>query len=346
MAQVSRDQVLNESGRRASICILDHDDRHGDGTGVREGEGGVANAHGAGPVESAAGPEEDRSLAGSSMDLDLAPGDTAADAGTEGLGAGLLGGEAGGETLGGVLLSETEGDFGRGEDAVEEAITEAADAFLDTLDFDEVGAQTQDHAEPPEGCVSDLSSQAKMGLFPRAPPGACAGAPGWDRDVAEGSSDRCSNDGARRYRISLTLAEDGPIRGLASETDMEEIGDVMKSIQLHGYSHLTREDLLSALVETVGASGGCLLGQQSTSTSTVHLQLEIHLLAVAEFYAGVVGTGLELTRYTHQALAGLCTCSQGGFGLGAGGFLSVDLSVCFLQGMSMDTYLLSSSIPA
>ena len=121
----------------------------------------------------------------------------------------------------------------------------------------------------------------------------------------------------------------------------------MKSIQLHGYSHLMRDELLPALTEAVGENGGCLLGQRSTSNSTVQLRMEVHLLAAAEFYAGIVGTGLELTRYTHQALAGLCTCSQGGFGVGSGGFLSVDLNVCFLQGgMSMDAYLLSSSIPA
>lgn len=123
----------------------------------------------------------------------------------------------------------------------------------------------------------------------------------------------------------------------------------MKSVQLHGYSHQTRETLLAALVAAVDQNGGWLLGQRSLSVSTVELQLEVQKDAAADFYAGLVGTGLELTRYTHQALAGLCTCSQAEFGRGledGEGVVPMDLNVCFLEGLTGESFLLYSSIPA
>ena len=123
----------------------------------------------------------------------------------------------------------------------------------------------------------------------------------------------------------------------------------MKSLQLHGYSHQERDTLLAALIAEVDQNDAFLLGQRSVSISTVELRMEVQRYVVPDLYAGIIGTGLELTRGTHLAMAGLCTCSQGSFGPGEAlslGAVALDLSVCFLEGLTVDSFLLSSSTPA
>lgn len=123
----------------------------------------------------------------------------------------------------------------------------------------------------------------------------------------------------------------------------------MKPVQLQGYSHQGRETLLAALIAEVDQNDACLLGQKDVSHTTVELRLEIGRRSVADFYAGVVSTGLELTRPTHLAMAGLCTCSQGSFGSSEGltdGVAVLNLKVCFLEGLTVESFLLCSSSPA
>ena len=81
-------------------------------------------------------------------DAHVAPKHARAQTGAERLGAGLLGGE----TLG-VGFDPSGAAFGfrplgRGEDAIEKALTVPFDRTLDAADIDEIGTDTEDHARP------------------------------------------------------------------------------------------------------------------------------------------------------------------------------------------------------
>lgn len=104
------------------------------------------NAEAGGEFGRAAVEADAGASAGLADDLDFEPVDSATDAGAEGFGAGLLGGEAGRKAFGCVALSHAVGLFGGGEDTVQEALSEAVEGLLDSVDFDQIDATADDHA--------------------------------------------------------------------------------------------------------------------------------------------------------------------------------------------------------
>ena len=90
-----------------------------------EAERDIGDAELAGALGGAAGQMEGGLAAGLAHDFQFEPTDTLADAGAEGLGPSFLGGEAGGEALGCVLLAPAVGDLAGGEDAAQKAVAEA-----------------------------------------------------------------------------------------------------------------------------------------------------------------------------------------------------------------------------
>ena len=81
----------------------------------------------------------------------------------------------------------------------------------------------------------------------------------------------------------------------------------MESLDLQAFSYDHREGVTSTLLEVFQRCGGWLLCQKPVSATQVEFRLEIQLRTALELYAGLVESGVELTRPTHDALTGLCT---------------------------------------
>ena len=85
------------------------------------------------------------SAAGFASYLDLKPVDALADAGAEGLGSRFLGGKARGEAFRRPSLAQAVGLFRGGEDAVQEALSEALEGLLDSGNLDQIDASADNH---------------------------------------------------------------------------------------------------------------------------------------------------------------------------------------------------------
>ena len=79
-------------------------------------------------------------------DFNFQPIDSVADAGAEGFGCGLFGGETGGKALRGVALAQAVGLFGGKVNAVEEAPTIAVHTALDAANFYGVDSGAGNHS--------------------------------------------------------------------------------------------------------------------------------------------------------------------------------------------------------
>jgi hypothetical protein len=113
---------------------------------VGQGERDIGDSQAGGVGGSAAREVQSRSAAREPSDFYLLPGDTAADAGAEGFGSSLFGSEAGCVARGrGAGAGFAVGNLFGGEDAADEASTEALDGSADARNLDEVGAEAEDH---------------------------------------------------------------------------------------------------------------------------------------------------------------------------------------------------------
>jgi predicted lipid-binding transport protein (Tim44 family) len=90
--------------------------------GVGDGKRGAGYAQAGGNLGGAPVKPEGGPSAGLAHDLDLQPAYAVADARSQGLGSGFLGGKAGGKALGGLALAQAIGLFRGGVDAVEKAL--------------------------------------------------------------------------------------------------------------------------------------------------------------------------------------------------------------------------------
>jgi hypothetical protein len=141
------DKAPYRSGAGRTLLTFKMDGGDGRSAVMGQGQRNVHDPESPGYVQSATGKVEGGSLTGLAADLDFSPGDAVLDAGTEGFGSGLLGGEAGGEAFGGVAALEAAvGNFGWGEDTVEEAISEALDGSGNSVNLDHVNSGADEHA--------------------------------------------------------------------------------------------------------------------------------------------------------------------------------------------------------
>jgi hypothetical protein len=85
-------------------------------------------------------------LAFAAHDFNIAPADAMVPSRAQGLHAGFFGGEAGGVTLKTVGLALAVLDFAFRKDATKEAVAEAFDALANAVDFGDINAGAEDHA--------------------------------------------------------------------------------------------------------------------------------------------------------------------------------------------------------
>ena len=93
----------------------------------------------------ASGKDQSGAAAGRAADLEFLPGNAVLDAGAEGFGSGLFGGETGGKTLSKAGAGAAIGYFFAGKHALEKAVAVALDGAGDARDLDQVNAGADQH---------------------------------------------------------------------------------------------------------------------------------------------------------------------------------------------------------
>ena len=82
----------------------------------------------------------------------------------------------------------------------------------------------------------------------------------------------------------------------------------MQVVDIQGYSYEPSEGLLRNLNRILVTAGSWILDRRPISSTNYEFTLEIELRFVLDLYAGIIASGVELTRVNHLALTDLCTC--------------------------------------
>ena len=120
--------------------------------------------------------------------------------------------------------------------------------------------------------------------------------------------------------------------------------DTMQTHDLQGYSYEDRQGVLSTLTSAFTQCGGWILERKTTSAFAMEFRIEIQLHGIVELYSSLVGSGLELTRATHDTLTALCTSRQYLLGLQQPNrVLSLRLELNFLEDVTLHSLLMTGS---
>jgi hypothetical protein len=85
--------------------------------------------------------------------------------------------------------------------------------------------------------------------------------------------------------------------------------ETQPEIHLQSFTYQERAELMPELGVAIDAAGGWILERRSISAYALELQIEVQLQALPEVYGALLGSGVELTRDSHRALAERCNCS-------------------------------------
>ena len=111
---------------------------------------------------------------------------------------------------------------------------------------------------------------------------------------------------------------------------------------LRGYSYEDRQGILPTLTTAFTNCGGWVLERKTISPSSIEFRIEIQLQEIVELYSSLVGTGLELTRGTHDTLTALCTSRQYIASCAPPGrLLSLRLQLNFLEDVTLHSLLMT-----
>jgi len=118
----------------------------------------------------------------------------------------------------------------------------------------------------------------------------------------------------------------------------------MQSLDIQGFTYEQRHGLLPGLTLAFGNCGGWVLERKTLSPTNMEFVIEIQLLAILDFYAAILATGVELTRAGHIALTELCT-RRNHLRLAAelGQIVSIRLEISFLDDVTIHSLLASGS---
>jgi hypothetical protein len=81
----------------------------------------------------------------------------------------------------------------------------------------------------------------------------------------------------------------------------------MESIDIQAFTYEHRHALLDDLTAVVCNCGGWIVDRRTLSPTNMEFRIEVQLRAILDIYAGILGTGVELTRPGHDNLTELCT---------------------------------------
>ncbi len=118
----------------------------------------------------------------------------------------------------------------------------------------------------------------------------------------------------------------------------------MQSLDIQSYSYDQRESVLPLLTRTLTNCGGWIHDRKTVSDNMSELALEIELRYILDLYAGLIASGLELTRSNHMALTDLCTCRRHLAGTAElSRIVAVHVEISFLQEATLHTLLMTGS---
>lgn len=121
----------------------------------------------------------------------------------------------------------------------------------------------------------------------------------------------------------------------------------MQLLDIQGFSYEERDDLLPCLGTALADCGGWILCRKAVSPSAIELRLDIQLRAVLDLYAGIVSSGLELTRSSHLMLTDLCNCRKNLTDPAElAQVVTIRLEINFLEDVPYQPLLIANRIPA
>ncbi len=85
-------------------------------------------------------------------------------------------------------------------------------------------------------------------------------------------------------------------------------GTIQVEIDLQAFTYADRQALLPALSQAIDLAGGWILERKAASPDIVSVLLEVQTCALADAYAALLTSGLELSRESHRTLAERCNC--------------------------------------
>jgi len=118
----------------------------------------------------------------------------------------------------------------------------------------------------------------------------------------------------------------------------------MQSLDIQGFTYEQRHGLLPVLTTAFSNCGGWVLERKTLSPTNMEFRLEIQLGAVLDLYAGIIATGVELTRSGHDALTELCTRRNHlRMTVELGQVVAIRLEISFLDDVSLHSLMASGS---
>jgi len=121
----------------------------------------------------------------------------------------------------------------------------------------------------------------------------------------------------------------------------------MRLIQLQGYSYDYRDRVLPLLLRVLTNCGAWIHERTSPSVNMVEITLEIELRFILDLYAGLIASGLDLTRSNHLALTDLCTCRKHFLGKSeVKQLVTMRIEVSFLQEETLHSLLMTGASAA
>lgn len=112
----------------------------------------------------------------------------------------------------------------------------------------------------------------------------------------------------RSFNVSPWDTAAQKLQGHAADMRFVPNDETIPEIRLHSFTYADRADLLPALTVALDAAGAWVLQQKTLSATALELHVEVQLRALPHLYGALLGSGLELTRNGHRALAERCNC--------------------------------------
>jgi hypothetical protein len=121
----------------------------------------------------------------------------------------------------------------------------------------------------------------------------------------------------------------------------------MQSLDIQAFTYEDRYGLLPMLTAAFGQCGGWIIERKTLSPTNMEFRIEIQLRSVLDLYAGIVATGVELTRAGHEGLTELCTRRKHlRIAAELGQIVAIRLEINFLDDITLHSLLASGSTPA
>lgn len=251
-----------------------------------EGKRGVGHAQARGQIGGTAMKAQGRAAARFAYDLDLEPGDAAADAGAESFGACFLCCEARGQAFGASSLAQAIGLLVRGEDAIEKTASKSFHRQLDARDLNQIDSAANDHGSLKKATTSWARGSQVVALQVNAVP-------------------LLNSDHARHARTDKFY-----VREAIPFQEPERLSPVPWAIQMRAVCLEEPSRLVQSLTGAILGCGGWVLSRGASDAGAVNVLFEFERRACVEMYSVLVAAGLDLGAAGHYRFTELCQCTR------------------------------------